>query len=114
MWISWATHHLTRQGDPVVWHRVTLPGFSDEPPDLPAVEEGLRGFRENAAILDDALQGRKWLVGNSVSYADFRVATLLPFAAKAELPIGEFHNISRWHGQLLELDAWRDPFKGLE
>lgn len=114
MWISWATHHLNRQGDPVIWFLVTLPSFSDEKPDEAAVAEGLAGFKENAAILDATLAGRDFLAGNRLSYADFRVATLLPFSRKGELPIDAFPNIQRWYARLNDLDAWREPFAGLE
>jgi glutathione S-transferase len=29
------------------------------------------------------------------------------------LPVAEFPNVKRWHDQLWALDAWRDPFEGL-
>ena len=70
-------------------------------------------FREHAATLDNYLAPRKWLLGDRISYADFRVATPLPFADGAGLPLAEFPNIRRWHNQLMEIEAWRDPFHGL-
>ena len=66
------------------------------------------------AVLDQMLTGRDWLVGDRLSYADFRVASALPFAAAAGLPLAEFPQVQRWHDQLLVIDAWRDPFAGLE
>jgi glutathione S-transferase len=64
-------------------------------------------------VLDAALAGRNWLVGDKLSYADFRVASALPFAAGAGLPLAEFPNVDRWHDRLLALEAWRAPFEGL-
>jgi glutathione S-transferase len=52
-------------------------------------------------------------VGEELSYADFRVASALPFAEAAGLPLAEFQQMNRWHDQLLALDAWRAPFDGL-
>ena len=47
--------------------------------------------------------------------ADFRVATALPFAEAAGLSLGEdFANIRRWHKQLWAIEAWREPFAGLD
>ena len=77
------------------------------------VERGLREFRQHAAVLDAELAGRTWLVGDHLSYADFRVATALPFTKRAGLPLEEFANVKRWHDRLLQIDAWRDPFEGL-
>jgi glutathione S-transferase len=112
-WISWSTHHLTKAADVLYWWNVILPTFSTERPAPSVIEDAIRNFRHFAAILDRALTGRKWLVGDIVSYADFRAATWLPFAEKAELPSGEFPQVARWHDQLLEIDAWRAPFAGL-
>jgi len=112
-WISWSTHHLTRAASVLYWHRVIVPTFSDAVPAPEVLDEALGDFRRHMAVLDACLDGRGWLVGDHVSYADFRVATSLPFAGRAGLPLAEFPNASRWHDQLLAIDAWRDPFDGL-
>ena len=113
MWISWGTHHLTRAADPIHFERIVRPTFSDKPVAASALEEGLRNFLHYAAILDAHLVGRTWLVGDRVCYADFRVATSLPFADRAGMPLRQFGNVMRWHDRLLEFDAWRAPFEGL-
>ena len=77
------------------------------------LEEPLREFRQFAAILDAHIKGRKWILGDRISYADFRVATSLPFAEHAGLPAAEFPNLMRWYEQLLAFPAWREPFEGL-
>jgi glutathione S-transferase len=113
MWISWSAYHLTRAADPLYFYRVVAPTFSDQKPDPALLEEALRDFRNHAATLDKHLERRTWLLGDRVSYADFRVATPLPFAAGAGLPLSEFPNVRRWHDRLWDIDAWRDPFHGL-
>lgn len=114
MWISWGTHHLTRAADPVYFERIIRPQFSDKVMDPAELEEPLREFRQHAAILDAYLADHEWLVGERISYADFRVATSLPFAARAGLPLDGFANILRWHERLMALPAWSTPFEGLE
>jgi glutathione S-transferase len=49
-----------------------------------------------------------------VSYADFRMATFLPYNDMAGLPLGDYPFVTRWYRQLEEMDAWRDPFEGLD
>jgi glutathione S-transferase len=114
MWISWGTHHLTRAADPAYFDRVVRPTFSDVPGDQNQIEEGLRSFGKFAAILDDALAGRDFLVGDRLSYADFRVATSLPFARQAKLPLDGLANVRKWHDRLMQIDAWREPFAGID
>ncbi len=113
MWLSWSTQHFTRPASTHYFERLIRPTFSDVPLDPQTLANDLASFRKFAAILDDYLKTRKWLVDDELSYADFRTATALPFAEGAGLPIGEFPNILRWHAQLNELEAWREPFAGL-
>jgi glutathione S-transferase len=51
---------------------------------------------------------------NRLTYVDFRVATGMPFAQAAHIPVGRYKNILKWHDRMNELDAWREPFAGLE
>ena len=112
-WISWATHHLNRAADPLYFFKVVWPTFAKEPPPQDKIDEGLENFRHFGQILNAYLADKIWLVGNRLSYADFRVASALPFAAQAHIPLADYPNMQRWHDQLLELPAWRAPFDGL-
>jgi glutathione S-transferase len=116
-WISWGTHHLTRAADPLYFERVVIPQFPPHarPPskDPAELEEPLDEFRQFAAILDAYLRDREWLLESGLSYADFRVATALPFADSAGLPVQDFPEVQRWHRQLLQLPSWREPFEGI-
>ncbi|HEY3643699.1 MAG TPA: glutathione S-transferase family protein [Gammaproteobacteria bacterium] len=117
-WISWATHHLNNAASVLYFEHVVIPQFPPQhQPHSAGAEklgEALREFRQFAAILDAHLKGRTWLLDDGkLSYADFRAASALPFADKAGLPIQDFPEVARWHGQLMELKAWREPFDGL-
>jgi glutathione S-transferase len=114
VWTSWSAYHLTRAADPLYFYRVVAPTFTDEKPDPSVFDEALRDFRDHAAVLNTHLEHRRWLLGDAISYADFRVATPLPFAGPAGIPLSDFANVKRWHDQLLEIDAWWDPFNGLD
>ena len=113
MWLSWSAHHLNRAAGDLYFHRVSRPTFSDEKADPAVLAEAEREFKAYAAILDAQLEGRTWLVGNRISYADFRVASALPFTDAPGLPLEGLAHVKRWHAQLLEIDAWRAPFDGL-
>ena len=52
----------------------------------------------------------KWLLGETLSVADFSVAVTLPWAREASMPLDDFVEVRRWHDQLNEFEAWRDPF----
>ncbi len=113
MWISWATHHLTRHGDAFYFWRLIAPQIGLPPADEDFLAGQMREFRKFAAILDAQLAGKTWLVGNRLSYADFRVGTVLPFAKAAGLPVADYPNVQRFSDRLDQIDAWLDPFAGL-
>jgi glutathione S-transferase len=52
-------------------------------------------------------------VGRGITIADFAVASVLPYAERASIPLDEFPNVRRWHERLNELDAWREPYPAL-
>jgi glutathione S-transferase len=114
MWVSWSAHHFNSAAGVLYFERLVRPRFSDEPAPASVLEEAMGDFRRYAATLDDHLGGRAWLLGDRLSYADFRVATNLPFADGAGLPVAEFRHVARWRDRLSEIDAWRAPFDGLE
>ncbi|TGQ64166.1 glutathione S-transferase family protein [Mesorhizobium sp. M00.F.Ca.ET.186.01.1.1] len=113
-WLSWGKENFVRACDMVHFERGTKQRYRIGPINAAKVEEGLEVFGKAAAILDAELARRRWLVGASVSYADFRMATFLPFNDVAGLPLDDYPNLACWYRRLEEIDAWRDPFTGLD
>lgn len=114
-WISWSTMHLTRAGDFFYFHRLVRPLWDPVDPPQEDFDEQMGDFRRFVGILDKVLaDGREWLVGDTVSYADFRVGTVYPFADKAGLPLDEYPNVAPHAARLNRIEAWRDPFSGLD
>ena len=112
-WVSWSAHHFTRAGGTYTFENVTMVDVPGWRRNLMALEEAEADFHQLGGILDEVLAKRDWLVGGKLSYADFRVATALPFAGAASIPLAGYGNIQRWHDRLLEIDAWREPFAGI-
>ena len=113
-WLSWGKENFVRACDTVHFERGTKQRYGIGPIDEGKVKEGLRDFHQGAAILEAELADRQWLVGTSLSYADFRMAAFLPFNDVAGLPLGDYPALVRWYRRLEAIEAWRDPFKGLD
>ncbi len=111
-WLSWATQHFTRHASQHYFEYIIKPwaGGNFGPPDPAAAEEASKQLRPFATVLNDHLAGRKYLLGDQLTIADFSAAITLPYAKKAKIPLDEFPHIARWHDRLNELPAWRDPF----
>lgn len=108
-WLAWNDVHFTRYTGTLYFEHVIKPMFGLGAPNPATVEEAERYVRTYGRVLDDHLQGRRWLLGDSLTIADFAVAVALPYE-QARLPLDGFAEIARWHGQLMELPAWRDAF----
>lgn len=78
------------------------------------LDEFMNDFRHYARILNAELEGRDWLVNNTLSYADFRVAFVFPYAETCGLPLSDFPELIRLNRQLNAIPAGSDPFAGLE
>lgn len=109
-WLSWSSQHFTRHAGTLYFQFLIKPWIGMGEPDPAAVAEATNFFRSFAAVLNDHLAGRKFLLGDQLTIADFSVGVTLPYAHKAKIPVGDFPNIARWHDRMNELPAWRDPF----
>ena len=109
-WFSWNAQHFTRAGGALYFENIVKKRFGIGAPDRVVVEEALNDFRRYALVLNDHLAGRTWIVGESISVADFSVAMTLPYARDAQLPLQDFPEVCRWHAQMGAIEAWREPF----
>lgn len=109
-WLSWASQHFNRAAGTLYFEYVIKPRFNIGPVDTVATAQAASQLREHAAVLDAHLATRRWLVDDTLTVADFSTAITLPYASEAHIPLHEFPAIERWHRQLHDLQAWREPF----
>ncbi len=109
-WFSWNAQHLYRHAGTLYFELIVKRRFGIGEPDKAAIVEAQSEFRRYAAVLSEHLANRRWLVGDRLTVADFSVGVTLPYAEQAAMPLDEFPVVRRWHDQLNELDAWREPF----
>lgn len=109
-WFSWSQQHFNSAAGSLYFEYIIKPRFGLRDADAAVVENAQAEFRRYAAVLDAHLTGRRWLVDDRLTLADFAVAAALPFAEPAHMPLNEFANVHRWHERLNELEAWREPF----
>ena len=107
-WLCWEAAHWDQQSVGAVAHElVSKRVLGLGPPDQAFIDRGAMNFKRFAGVLDQSLQGRRWLVANQLSVADFAVGTWIPTAEWHGLPINDYQEIRRWYSGLMELAAWR-------
>jgi glutathione S-transferase len=113
-WLSWGKQNFVLACDMVHFELGTKQRYRIGPIDTEKLDEGHALFDEAACLLDAHMKGRDWLVGTTPSYADFRMASFLPFNDVAGLPLSGFPNVRAWAERLGTLPFWNEPFAGLE
>src|SRR5271167_3225598 len=93
---------------PAVWSLTRKPRklcLGLGPPDPAFIARGEQNFTRFAAVLNDSLRGKTWLIGERLTIADFSIGGFVPSAERMELPVGSFPEILRWYKGLATLPA---------
>jgi glutathione S-transferase len=106
-WQFWDSSHFSPQVGTLVFQRMLKPMFGMGEPDTAKIEEALTNVRRYAAVLDKHLEGKQYIVGNTLTLADLTLASTLMYATQADVPIAEFPKIQAWLSRITELDAWK-------
>jgi glutathione S-transferase len=106
-WQFWDSSHFSPQLGTLSFQRVFKPMFGMGDPDVSKVEEALGNFRRFAAVLNNRLEGKQYLVGDSLTLADLTLAASLMYAKQAEAPLAELPNLQAWFSRISEMDAWK-------
>jgi glutathione S-transferase len=109
-WLTWNSEHFTRHAGKLYFEYLIKPKFGLGAQDDAGIKEATGFFKQFAGVLNDHLRGRKYILGDTLTVADFAVGITLPYADRANIPVKEFPNVERWHARLNELPAWREPF----
>ncbi|CDG80961.1 glutathione S-transferase, C-terminal domain protein [Janthinobacterium agaricidamnosum NBRC 102515 = DSM 9628] len=110
-WMFWGNQHFAPAISVLTWEKIWkgMVGFGAA--DSKEVARGERDLAQFATVLDNHLAGREWVVGNSLSLADFALAAPLMYTVAAKLPVSGYPNLMAWYGRVQALDAWKqtDP-----
>jgi len=106
-WQFWDAAHFSPQLGSIVFEKMIkgMMGLGD--PDSAKVSESLANFRRFAAVLNQRLAGKQYVVGNSLTIADLTLASSLMYAKQTEVPVAEFPNIEAWLARVTALDGWK-------
>lgn len=106
-WQFWDSSHFSPQVGTLAFQRVLKKRFGLGEPDAAKVDEALAAFRRFAAVLNQTLDGRPYVVGESLTLADLTLASSLMYAEPAGVPLAEFAHVDAWFGRMRALDAWK-------
>jgi glutathione S-transferase len=106
-WQFWDSSHFSPVMASIAFEKLLKSMFGMGEPDLAKIEEGLKNFRKWGAVLNARLEGRTYVVGDSLTVADLTLAASMMNAHRAEVPVAEFPNVEAWFQRIAALDAWK-------
>lgn len=114
-WLAWQSAHWDAESCGMVSYEKASKAFLGRgPPDPAFIARGEQNFARFAAVLDSALRGKTWLIGERLTIADFSIGQLVPSAEQWGLPIGKFGEIVRWYKGLAALPGWQEALVAKE
>jgi glutathione S-transferase len=106
-WQAWELAHFGAAARALIRERVVKPLLGLGETDAARCQEEEANFKRFGAVLDGHLKGKRFLVADQLTIADFCVASSLTLAEAAKLPLSDFGNVRSWLRSLDEQPGWR-------
>lgn len=106
-WQFWQTAHWGPTCGVYTFERVVKRFSNLGPANEAEVARAEPDFHRYAGILDRQLGGRKWVIGDSLTVADFSLGAWMAYAGPAGFPLDGYPEITRWYAGLAALPAWK-------
>ena len=103
-WMLWANVSLLEQGIQRLLRNAS-PRVPEEERNAKQAESAKAELATLLGILDDALAGREWLVGDHFSFADLAVAGYVPYMHFTGMDLSPWKNVSAWSSRCLSRPA---------
>ncbi len=107
-WQSWEVHHFNRAIGGITWETIAKQIFNAGAPDAEKIKTEQENFRRFAAVLEDHLGDRPFILGDTVTAADFAVAShsALVLHPKSQVPHDAFPKVQAYLRRMEALPAW--------
>ena len=107
-WQFWEATHLSKGTSPFAFERLFKKIFMKQEADEAALVVAAKDFHAVAPILNGHLEGKKFLLGDKLTLADFSVGACFSFAEPSQLPWNDYAHIRAWWARLGEVPAWKN------
>lgn len=106
-WILWDNHKLSSIAGMTRFLMNFLPQSQRQPEVVAFLQGRLKAALQ---ILDAHLDGSEWIVGDSITNADFTCCGYLFYPEPFGFERAAFPNIDRWLARIQRLDGWAAPY----
>ena len=107
-WQFWEASHLSKGTGAFAFERLFKKMFMKQDADPVALAAGEKEWNTFAPVLNAQLEGRKWILGDELTLADFSVGACFSYAEASGLPWDQYPHIKAWYARLSEVPAWKN------
>lgn len=102
-WSFWAMTEVEAPALQIMLHTLVIP---KEQRSAKAVSDATEKLKGPLGVLDAALAGKKYLLGDTFTIADLNVASVLGMAARGGIDLSSTPNVARWLPECLARPAF--------
>ncbi|MEM9071515.1 MAG: glutathione S-transferase family protein [Myxococcota bacterium] len=103
-WMFWEAAHWSPALAPFTVENVIKGGKDVDQASLDAAADNVHRF---GAVLNGAVEGREFVVGDGVTLADYVLAAPMMYQPIAKAPIDRFPHLVAWLDRVRATDAWK-------
>lgn len=105
-WQSWELAHYNKALGTLAFETFAKALLVSAPADPRVVEQAQRELTRFAPVLEAALDGRRYLVGNTMTLADYSVGHLEMFQDMVPFDWKPYPNVSAYYARMRDLEHW--------
>lgn len=106
-WQSWQLAHWHSVCQPLQYENFVKPLLQLGEPDPQVVQQASERFHREAIALNARLAAHPFLVDDTLTLADFSVASDLTYAGPGQFPLENYPHIRTWYSRIEVLPAWQ-------
>jgi glutathione S-transferase len=106
-WVLWDNHKLSSFAGNT---RFLMNFFPQDRKPQPVIDFNLARLKGSYSILEKALIGKDFLVGNNITHADMTCCSYLYYPEPFGFERSEWPNIDRWLENISKIPGWQHPY----
>jgi len=105
-WQCWELAHFNQAFGTLAFESVAKPAFFDAPGDAAAIERATNQLQRFATVLNNHLEGRDFMVGDSITLADYSIIHVEFFKEQVPFDWSPYPHLNRYFEQMRQSTHW--------
>ena len=106
-WLQWEGVHYNKALGTIFFESIVRPQLGWGEPNQPLVDDALVQAKRFLPVLDRHLAGREFIMGDTLSFADFAIASAEPYRDAMPVDFDDYPHVQRFYDTIALLPAWQ-------